>query len=225
MSELPWHLIGQFAFGNTAATYRCTYGDAIERDDFPFAILFQIIKEPLMQRHVELLRTLSKLSPELAEQLISAWGSVNLHLLVHDITSGKDRRLISYLSAGLLRQFADLDEDHRRQFPSLAPPATASAPQALALDQDYLMVNERFPHVGQELRVTWGTPEFQPYMAGLMIDGRSVNRKGFPEEIVAALANIHRKHDQLFPALSHKSQAPVNDLAKDWIPFPSDENS
>jgi hypothetical protein len=115
-----------------------------------------------MQRHVELLRTLTTISPDLADRLISSWGKADLHVLVRDITSGKDKRIFSYLSSDLLGKLKELDEDHRKQFPSLAPPSLTNAPQALALDQDYLMVSKRFPHIGERLSVCWGTPDFRP---------------------------------------------------------------
>jgi hypothetical protein len=180
-----------------------------------------------MQRHVQLFRTLTSISPEVAEQLISVWGSADLHVLVRGITSGKDKRLVSYLSADLLRQFSDLDEDHRQQFPALAPPVAAQVSGALALDQDYLMVNKHFPHVGERIAVTWGTLDFQPYISGLLADPRIVHRQGFPEEFRAALVGIRRKHDQLFPTFIRESgdAMSVQSEERAWIAFPGEQNS
>jgi hypothetical protein len=180
-----------------------------------------------MQRHVELLRTLSSISPELADQLISSWGKADLHVLIRDITSGKDKRIFSYLSSELLRKFKELDEDHRKQFPSLAPASLTNEPQALALDQEYLMVSKRFPHIAERVCVTWGTPDFQPYLDGLLTDARIANRQGFPDEYRAALVSIRRKHDHLFPTLIHKSRESVTFPPEDriWIDFPTEEKS
>jgi hypothetical protein len=176
-----------------------------------------------MQRHVPLFRTLTTIAPELAEKLISSWGSADLHVLVRDVTSGKDKRIFSYLSADLLRQFADLDEDHRQQFPALAPPAAARVPGALALDQDYLMISKHYPHVGERIAVTWGTLDFQPCISGLLADPRIVHRQGFPEEFRAALVSIRRKHDQLFPTLIQESVG-VQSEERVWIAFPGEQN-
>lgn len=134
-----------------------------------------------MQKHVELFRKLRSMSPELAEQLISSWGSADLHVLVRNVTSSRDHRIVYYLSADILRQFADLDEDHRQRFPNLVSAMASDDPQSLEQDQDYVLVRQRFPHVADMLRDTWGKPDFHPYMVGLMTDGRSVNRRSFPK--------------------------------------------
>jgi hypothetical protein len=178
-----------------------------------------------MQKHVQLFRTLKSMSPEMAEELIASWGSADLHVLVHNITSGRDHRIVYYLSPDILRQFAELDQDHRQRFPNLAPPASGEDSGSLALDKDYVLVRQRFPHIADMLRDTWGKSEFLPYMADLMTDARSLKRRGFPKEIMAALTNLDQKHSQLFPQLQG-SQGASGAQSEDriWIDFPSNEN-
>lgn len=173
-----------------------------------------------MQKHVQLVRTISSVSPELAEQLIAAWGTPQLHVIIRDIRSGKDKRLFSYLSSDMLRQLADLEEDHRQQFPNIAATAEAKVPQALILDQSYLLVKGTFPHVADAVCRKWGSRDLESYMADLFVDARAARRQGFPEDIKAALVNMHRKHQQLFPLYAHSTESRPSISNEDWIRLP-----
>ena len=173
-----------------------------------------------MNKHVQLVRTISSVSPELAEQLISAWGTPQLHVIVRDIRSGKDKRLFSYLSSDMLRQFADLEDDHRQQFPDIAAAEEAKVPQALVLDQSYLLVKGSFPHVADSICRKWGSRDLESYMGDLFVDARAARRQGFPEDIKAALVDIHRKHQQLFPLYAHSTESRPTISQEEWIRIP-----
>lgn len=51
----------------------------------------------------------------------------------------------------------------------------------------YILVNTRFPHIGEKLRLLYGYPEFYSYIDKLFTD----TRQGFPKEITNALLKLY----------------------------------
>lgn len=62
-------------------------------------------------------------------------------------------------------------------------------------------INAAFPHVGGKLRLYWGHQDFVRYMAELLHDTRSGQRRGFPFAAVVALTSLADQHRELFPHL------------------------
>jgi len=59
----------------------------------------------------------------------------------------------------------------------------------------YVLVNTRFPHIGEKLRYLYGYPEYYSYIDKLFTDTRGDTRQGFPKEITNALLKLYN-YDQ-----------------------------
>lgn len=64
-------------------------------------------------------------------------------------------------------------------------------------NEDFTLVDTRFPHIGKALREQWNTPALLTYIDHLLQDTRDHQRRGFPFEVVVALMNIHHLHTHL----------------------------
>ena len=154
--------------------------------------------------HNELFRVLATISPEFAEKLITAWGTVDLHLLVDDVLKGRNKSMSAFITEPLARQLERLEAEHRENFPQFANCSASKVPDSLAQVPGYVIVKTRFPHIGDRLAIAWGTNGFHPYVVGLLDGGGRLNRQGFPLEHAKALAHLRRLHDELFPKLIPK---------------------
>lgn len=70
--------------------------------------------------------------------------------------------------------------------------------------QDFIAVNERFPHIGKKLKDSWGKPLFVRIMDELRHDTRGGTRTGFPLDALMCLHSINEHHRRHFPDLYPK---------------------
>ena len=63
----------------------------------------------------------------------------------------------------------------------------------------FKVVNSAFPHIGKNIRLLWGHPEFALYMGKLMADTREGHRQGFPDEVHDSLMRLIAQHDSEHP--------------------------
>lgn len=66
-------------------------------------------------------------------------------------------------------------------------------------NQHFKRVNAAFPHIGKNIRLLWGHPEFVLYMAKLMGDTRNGERRGFPDDVHDSMLRLLEQHDSDFP--------------------------
>ena len=59
------------------------------------------------------------------------------------------------------------------------------------------VVAAKFPRIAAQVVDLWGTPECDTFLNRLIIDDRG-DRAGFPPEVLAALLDISRQHQQQF---------------------------
>lgn len=64
----------------------------------------------------------------------------------------------------------------------------------LSTDPRFLLVNGRFPHIGERLLAAWGHKGFEVYIDGLLGGRREGQRSGFPEEIYRTLEELRALH-------------------------------
>lgn len=64
--------------------------------------------------------------------------------------------------------------------------------------QDFKLVNEQFPHIGELLKTNWGHDLFINVMDRLMHDTRNGTRRGFPPDVGRALMRLTVLHDNTF---------------------------
>lgn len=63
----------------------------------------------------------------------------------------------------------------------------------------FRQVNAAFPHIGKNIRLLWGHPEFSMYVSKLMADTRNGQRRGFPDDVHDAMLRLLAQHDRDFP--------------------------
>ena len=66
-------------------------------------------------------------------------------------------------------------------------------------NEDFITVNEKFPHIGKKLAVFWGQLECCELFINLMLDTRDGKRQGFPKEIAQAIHRLSMLYDEKFP--------------------------
>ncbi len=76
------------------------------------------------------------------------------------------------------------------------PPADFSLPARIV--PDVTVVVEHFPHIGQKIKLGWGSTELQKYLNSIIFDERGT-RRGFPVHVASALLRIHHHHGKLLP--------------------------
>lgn len=65
----------------------------------------------------------------------------------------------------------------------------------------FVLVNNRFPHVGHLLLDHWEEPDFTACLENLLHQDR--RRKGFPRDVESALHSLAIEHDMEFPNFTH----------------------
>lgn len=149
-----------------------------------------------MMAHIEQFRIVRAALPDLADQLMVAWGGPEFSPMVGEKMRSMERASAEQLP---LRQALEhLKTAHDDEFPSLAEVREAPNPEAVN-NANFRIINERFPHLGAKMASYWGKPTFSVYVNGLMNDTRDGQRKGFPAELMIALWHILEEHDVLYP--------------------------
>jgi len=73
------------------------------------------------------------------------------------------------------------------------------------INDDCMLVSEQFPHIGKPLRLLWGHPEVDGFIAKLFRDTRGGTRRGFPVEVRDALSRIQAHHHLIHDTSSDES--------------------
>lgn len=71
-------------------------------------------------------------------------------------------------------------------------------------DENFRVIAQVFPHIGEKLKFFWGHPEFVPYIDSLQTDSRAGTRSGFPGAVLNALFALALKHEDEHPHLAPK---------------------
>jgi len=72
-------------------------------------------------------------------------------------------------------------------------------------NENFILINASFPHIGEKIRLFWGNPEFVALMDELQQNNRGALRRGFPIDIARALNVLDSEHGLAFPELARKS--------------------
>ncbi|HXE40048.1 MAG TPA: hypothetical protein VN639_16395, partial [Azonexus sp.] len=89
--------------------------------------------------------------------------------------------------------------------PALSPTPNAAA-TALAENDNFKIVDERFPHIGKKLAGLWSSHDFSVFINELFQDTRGGTRQGFPKEVSVALFRLMQDHDRLYPDVAYEVQ-------------------
>lgn len=74
---------------------------------------------------------------------------------------------------------------------------SAESPPAREPVHPLPIVEAKFPRIAAQIVDLWGTPECDRHLDKLIIDDRG-NRAGFPPDVMAALLEISRQHQDRF---------------------------
>lgn len=69
----------------------------------------------------------------------------------------------------------------------------------ITFNEDFVLINDKFPHIGKRIELMWGSNECAVYINSLLTDTRDGKRKGFPREVADALFRLSNLHDVEFP--------------------------
>lgn len=79
-------------------------------------------------------------------------------------------------------------------------------------NENFKLINEAFPHIGEKLKFSWGQDKFKTYIDALKSEtGRNAGA-GFPREILTALFYLSLDHDKEHRNLTLKQ----TDLWSQW---------
>lgn len=106
----------------------------------------------------------------------------------------------------VINALQELRATHEKSFAGESAAPLFSVATELAGNENFSIVDERFPHIGKKLAVMWGSHVFSGFINGLFHDSRGGTRKGFPKEVSVALFRLMQEHDRLFPELAYRAQ-------------------
>lgn len=69
----------------------------------------------------------------------------------------------------------------------------------LADNEQFKLINERHPHIGEQIKTLWGKSRCNTFMNDLFNDTRGAARKGFTEEVALALFRLMQEHEKEYP--------------------------
>jgi len=152
----------------------------------------------------DLLRALNHSHPNVVERLILSWGKAdfNNHLdgLINAPANGSNEKLVE----SQITLLSKLRALHDREYPLYAS-KPAGISEKLAQNEDFKIVNQRFPHIGKRLAALWGKDSLGVYIDSMMNDTRGGSRQGFPPEIAFSLFHLAQTHSNEFPQFTAKS--------------------
>lgn len=150
-------------------------------------------------KHIKILRKLNDRSPQVLEEVIALWGEAGIvgyiHRLMHNLPPSDMEQLQTLMTIS-----EELKQAHLEEYPNI--PWDMSAEEAeIRATEEFPIINERFPHIGRRMMLTWGSYAFYIYSHSLFTDTRGGTRKGFPPEILAAITKIVKIHEERYPRL------------------------
>lgn len=148
---------------------------------------------------VDYLRIISGRFPEIVERIISLWGSPELGRYINGILRDVSAPPRNRMSGDVIRALGLIKEEHDHEFPQHVVDLASEISDKVIQNEDFKRINEKFPHIGRRLAVTWGRSEFSIYINDLINNSRDGKRQGFPKEIVLALFKLMQAHDAEFP--------------------------
>lgn len=156
-----------------------------------------------MKKHTETLVKIRAYKAELADRLISCWGTEKFFSVVDEILHHhKD------FAATMPEAINAIKADHLHLYPKAAPVSFENLPEGLSGNPDFKLIVERFPHIGRRLVDNWGTRKGEEYLESLFIDDRNGQRRGFPYDAYQCLNRLLALHNQRFPDLKKSSSDP-----------------
>ena len=165
-------------------------------------------EEAAVKEHIDALRKIREHDEALADHMISLWGSHDFLVLIHDLKYSHTE-IFNALSI----EVSKVKSTHYHLFPHLHVPTHDELPIELANSEEFALVHQRFPHIGDRLLTRWGTKEYLEYLESLLKNSSGKQRQGFPYDIYSALFKLSNLHAQLFPQLVK------NPLDKWWEAF------
>lgn len=147
-------------------------------------------------------RVINRHFPEMAERIITVWGSAALSEYLNDLLLDERDHSGRKLDQEITSALSGLQAEHDREFPKYALQAGACS-EKCQQNEHFKTICVRFPHIGRRLQAKWGRPAFGEYIHELLNDSRA-GRQGFPEEVMLALFKLMEVHDKEYPQFVKK---------------------
>lgn len=159
-----------------------------------------------MKKHTETLIKIREYQKELADRLISAWGTDKFYMIIDEIMSKH-----SEFATSIAKSIDLLKEEHLIHFPKIVPFSIDELPEELAelsASPDFRYIHEHYPHISKRLAINWGAKQGLEYLESLFVDDRAGQRRGFPEEAYKRLIKLLELHNLIFADLKAASTDP-----------------
>ena len=75
----------------------------------------------------------------------------------------------------------------------------------LEQDKDFVLIDNKYPHISSRLKLLWGSKECYNYFGNLLLDTRDGERQGFSNEVASSIYRLSVLHDEQFPKFITKS--------------------
>jgi hypothetical protein len=144
-------------------------------------------------------RIISARFPEIVERLISLWGSAELGRYINGLLrkTSSDAKLNMGKEVDMALIY--LQAAHDSEYPRHAVSWLSEISDTVIQSENFKVINREYPHVGRRIAVSWGRPDFTPYVNDLINNSRDGKRAGFPREVAVALFRLMQEHDVAYP--------------------------
>jgi len=144
--------------------------------------------------------------PHIATKLRTLWGQPGIDDYFKVLLNETDGNSCLGFPKEVFAALRELHATHKKSCAGESAAPIFSVAKELAENENFIIVNERFPHIGKKLAAMWDSQAFSDFINGLFHDSRGGTRQGFPKEISVALFRLMQEHDRLFPDLAYQAQ-------------------
>lgn len=156
-----------------------------------------------MKRHTETLVKIRAYKADLADRLITSWGTEKFFMVIDELVCNH-----TAFASIMMEEVAAIKDDHLSRFPKVVPFSFDNLPTELSTDPNFQNIRDRYSHIGKQIATDWGTPKGLEYLEKLMVDDRHGKRQGFPLEMYQGLMKLLELHNLTFPSLKKASTDP-----------------
>jgi hypothetical protein len=145
--------------------------------------------------------------PHIGKKLLALWKTEWIGDYFKELIGDTPGSSRSGLPKDILAALEELRAAHPKLRPEQDQIADVDSVEAtLAANENFKIVNERFPHIGKKLVGLWSSYAFSLFINELFQDTRGGTRQGFPKEISVALFRLMQDHDRLYPDVVYQAQ-------------------
>lgn len=154
-------------------------------------------------------RLINQRYPHIGKRLLELWETEELGDYIDKLLGDTRGGTRAGFPQDVVAMLEALRIAHLRLHPS-APqtpsPTPTSVAAILAENDNFKIVDQRFPHIGKKLAGLWSSHDFSAFINELFQDTRGGTRQGFPKDVSVALFRLMQDHDRLYPDVAYEVQ-------------------